>query len=215
MQDADKEHQLKKSQGHKFWNNCSNTHLADHNYYIKASEALRVQIIKFLKKSDKVIDFGCGAGEASLMAAPHVGLVTGFDLSESLVAKANETAQTMGLKNVIFERLDLEMRLPRLEADAIFCLGVFSCIHDDIIWKNLLDSFSTILKPGNILILRETLASITAERVMYSNGYYANYRTVANYLAVTSEYSFSLAGDVELFKRNDGLENHLYVFIKD
>lgn len=161
-----------------------------------------------------MVDFGCGAGEASLLAASHVASVIGFDLSESLVAKASESAQRLGLNNVRFERLDMELGLPKVEADAIFCLGVFSCIQEDAIWQGLLGSFSAILKPGDILILRETLATTRPERVMYPNGYYANYRSVKDYLSITANHSFSLVEDVELFKRSDGLENHLYVFKK-
>jgi cyclopropane fatty-acyl-phospholipid synthase-like methyltransferase len=140
--------------------------------------------------------------------------VVGFDLSPSLVAKANEDATHRGFANLSFETLDLMAGLPPVQADAIFCLGVFSCIHEDKVWLGLLDSFSSILGQGGILVLRETLGTRAASRVMHPAGYYACYRTVGEYLAETTARSFSLVEDVELFKRSDGLENHLYLFRK-
>jgi len=205
VEDLILDHNFKKTRGRDFWNNCSNTHLADRNYYIKASQALEIGIKRFLKKSDRVVDFGCGAGESILMAAPHVASVIGFDISESLVLKAKETAQGLGLHNARFERLDLESGLPKVKAEAIFCLGVFSCIQEDAVWHRLVDSFSSILKPGGILILRETLASHNEQRVSYTSGYYAVYRCVATYISTIKARSFHLLEDVELFKRSDGL----------
>jgi ubiquinone/menaquinone biosynthesis C-methylase UbiE len=50
----------------------------------------------------KVLSIGCGLGDTELLLAPHVGHVTGIDLSPTAIREATRAAKTKGVKNVRF-----------------------------------------------------------------------------------------------------------------
>lgn len=50
----------------------------------------------------RVLSIGCGIGDTELLLAPHVGHVTGVDLSPVAIGEAHQTATARGVKNVRF-----------------------------------------------------------------------------------------------------------------
>lgn len=58
-------------------------------------------------KGDRVLDFGCGAGELTTYFATSFREVFGIDFSKSMLSKALERATLLGLKNVNFLESDL------------------------------------------------------------------------------------------------------------
>ncbi len=55
-----------------------------------------------------VLDLFCGAGAFLLASAPHIVEGTGFEISESAVDSARHAAAEQQIKNLSFERIDLE-----------------------------------------------------------------------------------------------------------
>jgi O-antigen biosynthesis protein len=108
--------------------------------------------------------------------------------------------------------LDLERGLPEDRADAVLCLGVFSCIHDDSVWRATLGQFAQMVPPGGTLVLRESVVTGVARRVRHPNGYYACYRSRADYVAAVTACGFRELDRVQLFALPNGLENYLWVF---
>src|SRR5438046_6938292 len=50
----------------------------------------------------RVLSLGCGIGDTELLLAPHVGEVTGVDLSPSAIRQARADAERLGIANVRF-----------------------------------------------------------------------------------------------------------------
>lgn len=52
--------------------------------------------------ASRLLSIGCGIGDTELLLAPHVGEVTGIDLSPSAIAAAQEAARQTGFPNAVF-----------------------------------------------------------------------------------------------------------------
>ncbi len=78
-------------------------------------ETLIEQVIGMcdLKKSDSVLDCYCGSGLFSLFIAPHVGAVSGMEISGTSVHLANINAARHGITNARFYRGTVENTLGR------------------------------------------------------------------------------------------------------
>jgi len=81
-------------------------------FYSRGEEDISY-IISALKRNriwngDKTntLDFGCGVGRLSLALAPHVGHVTGIDISAAHLVHARERADKTGVHNVTFASID-------------------------------------------------------------------------------------------------------------
>lgn len=208
---ASEREQRARATGRAYWASCTDTHLAGKEYYLRAAEALARELKGLLAPEDRVIDFGCGNGEMTLLAAPHCAEVVGYDLSAGLVAKAKATARQQGIHNARFEVMDLEGDLPTQAADVVLCLGVFSCIHDDAVWERILAQFGRLVKPGGWLVLRDSVSLGQRWTKTYPQGYYACYRRRAEYLAAVAAAGFELKREAELSSSEAGLENCLWV----
>ena len=67
--------------------------------------------LKYLKPSDRVLEFACGTGLLTFRLAPHVSHLRGIDISPEMTAVAREKAR--GLDNV--EITNTELFDPGLE----------------------------------------------------------------------------------------------------
>jgi tetratricopeptide (TPR) repeat protein/2-polyprenyl-3-methyl-5-hydroxy-6-metoxy-1,4-benzoquinol methylase len=198
--------------GREFWRNCRNTYLAPAAYYAKAAAALAALLPRCVRRSDRVIDFGCGNGEMTLLAAAHCTTVRGYDVSPALIAQAQDAARRQRVTNATFHVLDLERGTPEAEAEVVLCLGVFACIADNAVWHATLARFARMLPTDGVLVLRETVSAGAPRTVEHPSGYVATYRPIADYVAAVTERGFAEAGRVTLFREPDGLENHLWIF---
>ena len=87
-----------------------------------------------VKGGETVLDLGCGAGTDLLIAAQMVGpqgRVIGIDMTESMVARARQSATTMGLENVELHQSLIES-LPVEDAfvDVVISNGVIDLVPD-------------------------------------------------------------------------------------
>ena len=99
-----------------------------------------------------VLDLGCGAGTDLLIAAQMVGSsgrVVGVDMTATMLARARESAQAMGLANVeLHESLIESLPLPDASIDVVISNGVIDLIVD----KNAVFSeIDRVLRPGGRL----------------------------------------------------------------
>jgi len=98
----------------------------------------------------RVLEVGCAAGFASCMVAREYGCdVTGIDISEVLVSKANERAQKLGLSNAHFEVADAA-KLP-FEAnsfDAVYGVAIVALLPDK---EQILQELMRVVKPGGLV----------------------------------------------------------------
>jgi len=111
-----------------------------------------------LRPGDRVVDVGCGAGIDSLVAAKKVGpkgRVIGVDMTRSMLEKARQAADEMGLENVQFregyaEELPVEAGWP----DVVISNGMLNLMPDK---AAALEEMSRVLKPGGRLQIGDIL----------------------------------------------------------
>lgn len=113
-------------------------------------EALRPQ------PSWQVIDLGAGAGHAALAIAPHVRQVTAVDVSECMVAVAQELARERCLTNIAFRRANVEA-LPYGEATYDAAISRFSAHHWHTPAQGLREA-ARVLRAGAPLVLIDTVS---------------------------------------------------------
>jgi arsenite methyltransferase len=111
-----------------------------------------------LRPGEKVVDIGCGAGIDSLIAAEKVGpdgRVIGIDMTPSMLKKARQAADEMGLTNVEFREGYAEA-LPVADgwADVVISNGVLNLMPDK---SAALEEMSRVLKPNGRLQIGDIL----------------------------------------------------------
>jgi arsenite methyltransferase len=111
-----------------------------------------------LRAGEMVLDFGCGAGLDSILAARGVGRsgkVIGVDVTEAMLAKARRNASALGVENVEFRRAEAaDLPVPDGAADVVITNGVFNlCLDKPAV---LAEVFRT-LRPGGRLQMADIL----------------------------------------------------------
>jgi ubiquinone/menaquinone biosynthesis C-methylase UbiE len=76
----------------------------------------------------RALDLGCGGGHVSFRVAPHVGQVTAYDLSDSMLGAVAKAAGERDLKNIVTRQGSVE-RLPFEDRSFDFVLSRYSAHH--------------------------------------------------------------------------------------
>ena len=71
---------------------------------LRAHMVRRILALTGAGKRSRVLSLGCGIGDTELLLAPHVGEVTGIDLSPPAIRQARADAATLGIRNARFEQ---------------------------------------------------------------------------------------------------------------
>lgn len=105
-----------------------------------------------IQPGQRVLDLATGTGLVAIKAAKQVGdngFVTGVDISDLMLAQAQEKAKTLNLNNLEFIKEDIEkIALPSNNFDIIFCCAAIPLLSDiDRVFSN---SYKC-LKPGGKL----------------------------------------------------------------
>ena len=100
--------------------------------------------------SSRVLSLGCGIGDTELLLAPHVGHVTGIDLSAGGIRSARQSAEAQGIANVEFVNGLLEdPTLPEQSFDVI--IAIFFLHHLAArVETDLPARIYKLLKPGGV-----------------------------------------------------------------
>jgi SAM-dependent methyltransferase len=70
---------------------------------LRAHMVRRILSVTGAGQRSRVLSLGCGIGDTELLLAPHVGDVTGIDLSPAAVRQARADAAAAGIRNARFE----------------------------------------------------------------------------------------------------------------
>jgi SAM-dependent methyltransferase len=71
---------------------------------LRAHMVRRILALTGAGKGSRVLSLGCGIGDTELLLAPHVGEVTGIDLSPAAIRQARADAAALGIHNARFEQ---------------------------------------------------------------------------------------------------------------
>ncbi len=131
-----------------YWNKRAQTYDEKSGIcYREAYERTVEETVKYLRPTDRVLDFACGTGIVTFGMAPHAGSVLGIDQSAGMVAKARAKA---GAENVELRQLDLFS--PELENgsfDVVTAFNVLCYVRDH---PRVLGRIWDLLKPGGYFI---------------------------------------------------------------
>ena len=97
--------------------------------------------------SSRVLSIGCGIGDTEILLAPHVGELTGIDLSPTAIRQAREDAARAGLHNTEFREGSLDEVTGKF--DLVF--GVFFLHHlPDALLEQAPAQIAKLLNPGGV-----------------------------------------------------------------
>ena len=112
--------------------------------------------LRRLRRGERVVDVGSGAGFDSFVAAGQVGRrgwVVGVDMTTEMLDKSRATLGLLGLDNVEFrEGLAEALPIPDGWADAVISNGVINLCADK---RAIFAEIQRVLRPGGVLQFAE------------------------------------------------------------
>lgn len=108
--------------------------------------------LKYLKKSDMILDVGCGNGCQSIAVAKLVAHVSGFDIGKEQLSIARSNASNMNITNIDFQLYSAEKKFPldHVSFDKVLCLGVLEHLHHRE--KVLREIYRVLKKEGTLFL---------------------------------------------------------------
>lgn len=203
---------IEQAKSEAYWMAASTTYLAPPDYYDHKNTLLS-EVLSQMPKIDNAIDIGAGDGKFTFELAKYASNVTGYDISPTLIEKAKQTAANLNLRNVQFITQELEDLAPLDKYDLLSCMGVTSCITDDVKFLSILDKFKMLSKQGGILLLIDTLSNDQDQLCSDQSGYIVKYRSIDSYRTLVARRGFMLKTEILIKEAIEkGLVNKLFVF---
>jgi 2-polyprenyl-3-methyl-5-hydroxy-6-metoxy-1,4-benzoquinol methylase len=135
-----------------FWDmNAKNMDTFAENEGLKKFEAERNEKLeKYLPGSDRILDYGCGAGTLSLRFAGRVKEIHGIDFAAGMIEVAQRKAVESGVDNARFMQVTIfDPRLEKGSYDAVLAWGILHLVDDrNLVMKRI----NELLKPGGLIV---------------------------------------------------------------
>ncbi len=163
-----------------------------------------------LNKDLKIIDIGCGTGRHSIELAKRGYVVTGIDLSETLLIRAREKAQEANVK-VDFQHHDAR-NLPfenQFHVAIMLCEGGFPLMETDEMNFDILKNVAKTLKPGAKFIFTTLNGLFPLYHSINEFHESDNYEEGAKYKSETFDLMTFRDHNITTFTDDDGVEHQL------
>ncbi|MFX1503448.1 MAG: class I SAM-dependent methyltransferase [Promethearchaeota archaeon] len=137
--------------------NQSNLDFRFMSFFFKLRDVFHPPIKKIInadiKQGEKVLDYGCGSGSYSIVAAEKIGpmgKLIAADIHPLALKKVRKRAKKMGYTNIETIQTDCDTKLDDESIDKIICFDVLHGISNK---NNIIKEFYRVLKPNSILSL--------------------------------------------------------------
>jgi ubiquinone/menaquinone biosynthesis C-methylase UbiE len=131
---------------------------------LRTAESGAAFLIPHIKKTDRILDIGCGPGTITTSLAKYAseGATVGIDISTAVLEKAKILAAeanvpTQGPGSVVFKEGNILERLPYPDGsfDIAFASQVFGHLHEPDLQLRAITEIRRVLKPGGIVATRD------------------------------------------------------------
>ena len=178
---------------HHYWAKCSNTFITNPEYYDKCEAVLTEDIIPRLGAPDRVLDLGCGNGRFTFLLARIGRTVDAYDLSHALIEQARQNARRQSATNVRFRVEDITTtHMQEAAYDVVSCMGVLSTIVDEWAFRKITAGLSNAMRPGGLLLLRDSVSLLPEGQLIESDTYATRYRNEDAYRGRFAELGLTL-----------------------
>ena len=113
-----------------FWNKSAKRYVKSPIKDIATYEKKLAITRQYLKVTDRILEFGCGSGATAILHAPFVEQIVASDISEVMIAIAQQNAQQAGIDNIQFTLGTLADSQAESPFDAILGLNVLHLLDD-------------------------------------------------------------------------------------
>lgn len=97
-----------------------------------------------------VLEFGCGTGSTAIVHAPYVKHILATDISDGMIAIAEQRARDAGIKNIRFQVGTLDsLTLEPESFDAVLGLNILHLLED---LGTTISRVHSLLKPGGVFV---------------------------------------------------------------
>ena len=196
LRDAQPEPSRAHTVAHRYWASCSNTFITNPEYYDRCEAVLTEDVLPRLGSPHRVLDVGCGSGRYTLVLATIARFVDACDLSPALIAQARRNASERSVQNIAFRLEDITYAHPRRSGyDLVSCMGVLSTIVDDWAFRKITAAMRVALRPGGLLLLRDSVSRLPDGELVESDTYATRYRNEEAYRNRFAELGLTLVYD--------------------
>lgn len=122
--------------------------------FARPADVLHLANSNDLPATARILDVGCGQGQVALAFAAGYprSQITGVDLSPDQIAKARQSAQAAGVRNVQFEAGDWrDFKPPAATFDLVIATQVIQFFEDEC---SFIEDMAYVLRSGGQLLLR-------------------------------------------------------------
>lgn len=139
------------------------------------------------RKTDVVLDFGCGVGRLSMLMSRSAEMIVGVDASSQMLAAAQARSRARGIDNVHYVRVGQDgCPLATASVDKIVTCWVLAHVSDRLL-REVLGELRRVLKPSGQLVAFE---QVRPRRASFA-GIHVQ-RTVAEYTEFIASAGFRL-----------------------
>jgi len=132
----------------KFWDGVAEKYAQTPIKDMDSYEHTLERTASYLKKTDDVLELGCGTGMTALRLSPYADTITASDVSPCMLAVGQKNATEQQIENVAFVQADAS-HPPSWSYDVVLAFNVLHLVED---LNAALASVHEVMKPGGLFI---------------------------------------------------------------
>lgn len=158
------------SKSEKFWDGASKNYDKTEERFEYIHSRSRENTKRFLKDSDRVLDYGCGTGTAACQFSALVKEVQAIDISSKMIEIARGKAAVANIENVSFEQGDIfDSKYLNETFDVILAFNMLHTVPNP---QDAILRVKELLKPNGLFIsvtpcLRQRMSFLVSLQIQF------------------------------------------------